>query len=294
MPTATPDTPADRDPSATAASSAPSAPAAPTAEEVLADLVAEQRSLDDIVSSLDDERWSVPTASERWDVADQIAHLTFFDQTAAWAITDEDRFRRSLADLMSALTGEASPEEMDDSTLGEFRAMSPSELLDAWRTNRAELAEAAATLDDGDRVIWYGPSMGARSFLTARLMECWAHGQHVVDAVGAEREPTDRLRHIAQLGFITRGWTYANRGLEAPPTPVRVELSAPSGGTWTYGPDDAEETVTGTALDFCLVVTQCRNVDATDLVVSGDAAREWMSMAQAFAGAATDGPSATV
>ena len=294
-----PTPPSGADPTSTSTSTStssqarPPTPSTPTAESVRADLVAEQESLDGIVSSLDDEQWATPTASERWTVADQIAHLTFFDRTAAWAITDEERFRRSLTDLMSALTGEASPEEMDDSTLGEYRAMTPAQLLDAWRTNRAELAEAAATLDDDDRVIWYGPSMGARSFLTARLMECWAHGQHVVDAVGADREPTDRLRHIAQLGFITRGWTYANRGLEVPAVPVRVELAAPSGGTWTFGPDDAADSVTGTALDFCLVVTQCRHVDATDLEVSGSAAREWMSMAQAFAGAATDGPAAT-
>ena len=46
--------------------------------------------------------------------------------------------------------------------------------------------------------------MGAKSFLTARLMEAWAHGQDICDTVGVEREPTDRLRHIAQLGYIPR------------------------------------------------------------------------------------------
>jgi len=181
---------------------------------------------------------------------------------------------------------------MDQLTLGAFRAMTPSELLDAWRTNRRTLADAAATLADDTRVIWYGPSMGAKSFLTARLMECWAHGQHVVDAVGGEREPTDRLRHIAQLGVITRKWTYLNRELDLPDTEIRVDLTSPSGETWTFGPDDADQSVLGTAEDFCLVVTQCRHVSATSLVVIGDEAFDWMTKAQAFAGAATDGPEA--
>lgn len=264
----------------------------PTASSVLADLVAEQAALDDIVGSLDDEQWALPTPSDRWSVADQIGHLTHFDETASWAILDEARFTESMNELLGALAHDASPDEADDLTLGRFRAMSPAELLAASRQNRRLLADAAATLDDDTRVIWYGPSMGAKSFLTARLMECWAHGQHICDAVGAEREATDRLQHIAQLGFITRKWTYLNRGLDAPHVPVRVSLAAPSGATWSFGPDDASETVTGSAEEFCLVVTQCRNVASTDLSVTGDAAAEWMSMAQAFAGGATDSPPA--
>ena len=137
--------------------------------------------------------------------------------------------------------------------------------------------------------------MGAKSFLTARLMEAWAHGQDIVDAIStnggdATREPTDRLRHISQLGFITRGWTYINRGLDVPSTPVRVELTSPSGDTWSFGPDDAAESVVGPALDFCLVTTQRRHVDDTDLVVTGDSARDWMEKAQLFAGPPSDGP----
>ena len=105
-----------------------------------------------------------------------------------------------------------------------------------------------------------------------------------IDTVRAERSPTERLRHIAQLGFITRGWSYVNRGLDVPTTPVRVELISPSGATWEFGDADAPESIVGPALDFCLVTTQRRNVDDTALVVTGDAARDWMERAQLFAG----------
>lgn len=263
-----------------------------TAATLRDDLLAEQEALDAIVAPLTHEQWNTPTASDRWNVRDQIAHLAFFDQTAAWAITDEDRFRTSLDELSAVFAPDAPADTMDQLTLGPFRSMTPGELLDAWRTNRRTLADAAATLADDTRVIWYGPSMGAKSFLTARLMECWAHGQHVVDAVGAKREPTDRLRHIAQLGVITRKWTYLNRQLDVPDSEIRVDLRSPSGETWTFGPDSADQSVIGTAEDFCLVVTQCRHVSTTGLVVIGEDAFDWMTKAQAFAGAATDGPEA--
>ena len=258
--------------------------------DVRADLLAEQQALDEVVAGLDEAAWAAPTPSPRWTVADQIGHLAFFDGTAAMAIVDPDAFSDHLTEIVGAIA--ATPEEMDEVTLGEYRAMPPAGLLDAWRGNRSRLADAAATLADDTRLPWYGPSMGAKSFLTARLMETWAHGQDIVDAVGAERPATDRLRHIAQLGFITRGWSYVNRGREAPSTPVAVVLTSPAGEPWSFGPDDAEERISGPAEDFCLVVTQRRHVDDTALEITGDAAREWMEIAQAFAGGATDGPAA--
>ena len=257
--------------------------------EVLADLRAEQQALDDIVAGLDADQWQLPTPSPGWTVADQIGHLTYFDRNAALAVTDPDAFQDAMHALLGSGGGDTSA---DDMTLGPYRAMSPDELLAAWRSGREELAAAAATLENDTRIAWYGPSMGSKSFLTARLMEAWAHGQDIVDTVGATREPTDRLRHIAQLGFITRGWTYINRGLAGPSAPVRVELEAPSGGRWTFGPDAAAQSVVGPAADFCLAVTPPRHGDATELVVTGSDADDWMAKAQAFAGGATTGPAA--
>ena len=185
--------------------------------------------------------------------------------------------------------GRADPGGVDDFTLGSFRALDPTERLEAWRRNCRALAEAAAGLGERDRVSWYGPSMGAKSFVTARLTEVWAHGTDVCDAVGARRPATDRLRHIAHLGYVTRAWSYANRGLGPPTSVVRVELTAPSGEVWTWG-DASDDSVRGRAEDFCLVVTQRRHVDDTDLELSGPDAVDWMHKAQAFAGPPTNGP----
>ena len=255
-------------------------------QDVAADLVAEQQALDEVVAGLDAADWAASTPSAGWAVSDQVAHLTYFDRAAATAITEPEAFRASVDELWAAARRNGGA----DLTLGPFRALSSDALLAAWRDGRTLLAKAAVTLTDDDRVEWYGPSMGARSFLTARLMEAWAHGQDVVDAVGGHRPTSDRLRHVAQLGVITRRWSYANRKMAVPDVEIDVALTAPSGGRWTWGPGDAPEVIRGPAEDVCLVVTQRRHLDDTDLEVVGDAARDWLLLAQAFAGPPSDGP----
>lgn len=255
--------------------------------ELIADLEAEQRQLDEIVAGLSADQWDSPTPSPGWTVTDQIGHLCYFDGAAVVAITDPDAFVGMVSDLLEA--GGAGASGADDLTLDPFRALDQPGRLEAWRRNRRALASAAAGLGERDRMSWYGPSMGAKSFLTARLMEVWAHGVDVCDAVGTHRPATDRLRHIAHLGYVTRGWSYANRGLDPPAGGVRVELTAPSGALWTWG-DASDDTVRGSAEDFCLVVTQRRHIDDTTLEISGDAAWDWMHKAQAFAGPPTEGP----
>ena len=89
--------------------------------ETIEDLIAEQKSLDNVVAELDNRLWNTPTASERWDVADQIGHLTYFDNAAALAITDPDRFRASFDDLVaSAVNGN---ESSDNFTLGVYLSL---------------------------------------------------------------------------------------------------------------------------------------------------------------------------
>jgi uncharacterized protein (TIGR03084 family) len=251
------------------------------------DLDDEQRSLDDIVSEICAEQWLLATPSPGWNVADQIGHLTYFDAAAASAIVQPDRFHAGVSELYEG----ARTQGMDQHTLGQFRELSAPEQLSSWRKNRRALLDAAATLHDGDRIPWYGPSMGAPSFLTARLMETWAHGTDVFDALGTNRPATERLRHIARLGFMTRNWSYTVRG-EAPPSgDVDLELTGPEGDTWRFGAEGAGDTVRGSAQEFCLVVTQRRHVDDTSLVTSG-LGRDWLLRAQAFAGAPSSGPQA--
>ncbi len=251
------------------------------------DLLDQQENLDAMVAGIPKNDWERATPSPGWSVRDQIGHLTYFDATAAEAITDPDAFAVNAGRLVEAVMAGSE----DELVLADYRAMESDELLDRWRANRRALAEAARQLDPGTRVPWYGPSMGAKSFLTARLMEAWAHGTDVADALDRRLVATDRLRHIAQLGYLTRGWSYAVRGEVAPAVEVRLDLTSPAGQRWQWGPDDAGEVVEGPAEDFCLVVTQRRHLDDTALIV-GPEGRHWLVRAQAFAGAPTTGPAA--
>ncbi len=268
----------------------------PTVASLAADLVAEQAALDVVVGGLTEAQWHLATPSPGWTVADQIGHLQYFDGTATNAIMHPEVFAAQRDELVAASLNH--PDTADALTLGPWRAMTVAARREQWRAQRNRLALATTTLTDDQRIDWYGPSMGAKSFLTARLMETWAHGQDVVDALAAaglkaSRPATDRLRHIAQLGVITRRWSYLNRGLEMPAEEVGVELLGPSGDLWRWGGNDNSATVRGLAEHFCLVVTQRRHRDDTDLAVTGAAAADWLDHAQAFAGGPTTGPPAT-
>ncbi|HSV37305.1 MAG TPA: maleylpyruvate isomerase family mycothiol-dependent enzyme, partial [Nocardioidaceae bacterium] len=166
-----------------------------------------------------------------------------------------------------------------------YRSMNASDLGAWFRSARADLLLTFGGLEGKERVPWFGPEISVTSSATARLMETWAHAQDLFDAFALERPATDRIKHIAHLGVRTMGFSFVLNERPVPDLPVRVELEAPSGVLWTWGADNARDSVTGTALDFCLVVTQRRNLADTSLTVDGAVAGEWMSIAQAFAGA---------
>jgi uncharacterized protein (TIGR03084 family) len=240
------------------------------------DLAAEHDALDALVAPLTSSLWDRPTPSIGWTIRDQVSHLWYFDRTATLALTDADAFEASKRVVLGDPSGDPS------SSIG--RAMSAPDLLQAWRADRANLLAALRVVDPSARVPWYGPSMAARSFATARLMETWAHGQDVADTLGVTRVATDRLRHVAHIGVRARAFSYAANAMPMPTVDIRVELDGPHGDRWTWGDEASAHRVTGPALDFCLVVTQRRHVTDTALVAEGEAAREWLSIAQAFAG----------
>ncbi|MEV0821257.1 TIGR03084 family metal-binding protein [Nonomuraea rubra] len=241
--------------------------------ELLTDLRAETASFETLLHDLRDGDWDRPTPAAGWAVRDQVSHLAWFDDAAVLAATDPGGYRASLAAFTSV-----------DDVAARARGTAPAELHAWFRASRARSLEVFATLGARDRLPWFGPDMSAASFVTARLMETWAHGQDVADALGVTREPTVRLRHVAMMGFRARPYSFAVRGLPVPAEPVRVELAMPGGGTWTAGPPDAPSFVRGTALDFCLVVTQRIHLSDTGLEQEGEPARAWMEIAQCFAG----------
>jgi len=246
--------------------------------ELADDLAAETTALRDMVADLDDGGWRTPTPAVGWTIGDQFSHLAFFDDAAIQSATDPEGFA---AEMERAVTvGELTPDLIAE----RYRLLTGTELLGWFDASRRRLIKVFAELDPAMRLPWFGPPMSAASSLTARIMETWAHGQDVADALGQVREATGRLRHIAHIGVRALPYSFAANGLDVPPEPVRVELTAPGGQLWTWGPSQAANRISGPALDFCLLVTQRRHRDDTAVRADGPVAGQWLTIAQAFAG----------
>jgi uncharacterized protein (TIGR03084 family) len=250
---------------------------------VLADLTAEGDALDDMVAFLDDDGWRTPTPAPGWDVATQVAHLAWTDEVAVVAATDKARWDALVLEAI------ADPAVFVDAQAIAGAQATPMDILARWRAARPALRAALRNYPAGERMPWFGPPMSSTSMATARFMETWAHSLDVAEALGQPHQPTDRIRHVAHLGVRTRDFAFRQHDLEPPTQEFRVELVAPSGELWAWGPENARQRVTGSAYDFCLRVTQRRHRDDLDLVADGPDADRWLHVAQAFAGPPGEG-----
>ncbi|WP_439029831.1 TIGR03084 family metal-binding protein [Gordonia terrae] len=246
---------------------------------VVADLEAESAQLDALVAELDDAGWATLTPAPGWSIAHQIAHLAWTDEVATIAATDPDEFARLLTEAASN-----NPETYVDDAAESGAAAPADEILARWRSARGRLADALREVPSGTRIPWFGPPMSAASMATARLMETWAHGLDIADALGVTVLPTDRIRSVAHIGVRTRDFAYMVNGRTPPAEPFHYALTAPSGEMWTWGPADAANSVRGPALDFCHLVTQRRALADLQLELTGPDAVEWSGIAQCFAG----------
>ncbi|TDP97765.1 TIGR03084 family metal-binding protein [Labedaea rhizosphaerae] len=262
-------------------------------DAIVDDLQAERAELDAAVSGVDADQWHRPTAARGLRVVDQIAHLNWTDELVIRAIRAPDRFAEEVDGVLAA------PHATESINAGSAfvnagtvqRSTWPrSRLLATWRRSADELSAILRALPRGTRIPWFAPRpLSAAAMAAARVMETWAHGQDVFDALERPRRPTRRLVHIVRLGVRSRDFAYQLRGMEPPCAEFRIELRAPDGELWTWGPADAPDRVTGLALDFALVVTQRLHRDDADLTTEGCAPEQWLGIAQAYAGPAGAG-----
>lgn len=234
-----------------------------------------------LLVTADDAAWERPTQFKGWTFYDVLGHLHMFDQAAKVALESPEAFGAFTAGNRAA---RAKGQSLTAYTREWLGGASHRELLERWHAFYLELAECYAGLDPGQRVTWAGLAMSVRSCISARQMETWAHGQAIFDALGVVRSEHDRIRNIALMGVNTFGWSFTNRRLEVPKSPPHVQLTSPSGAVWEWNEPSESNRVEGSAVEFCRVVTQTRNVADTQLRVLGNVARSWMSIAQAFAG----------
>ena len=250
------------------------------------DFRTESNALYAIVAPLGDDDLNQPTAFKNWTIDDVIGHLHIWNVAADLSLRDEEAFRTFFAKVAASFQ-KGSLKEFEREYLD---GLSGTELVATWQRGYQQVADHFAKADAKARLPWAGPSMSARSSITARLMETWAHGQEVYDLLGIERQNGDHIQNIVMLGINTFGWTFKNRREEVPAQMPYLVLTAPSGDIWTYGEESGEQRIEGLAEEFCQVVTQTRNIADTNLKTTGDIAADWMAKAQCFAGAPVDPP----
>ena len=227
------------------------------------------------------------TQFKAWTIEDVIAHLQLFNHAAELSLRDPGGLRDFFAELRrSRETGRT----LLEVTREQLEPLRGRGLLEQWHRDCQQIALSFERADPRTRVPWGGPEMSARSSISARLMETWAHGQAVYDRLGVERVDSDRIRNIAVLGVNTFAWTFRNRGLDVPGPAPRVCLGAPSGARWEWNAEVESDLVEGSATQFCQVVAQTRAWEDTSLRIEGEVARRWLAIAQCFAGPPEDPP----
>lgn len=244
-------------------------------KEILEDLRAEQQSLVELLLELNDSQWDLPSPAQGWSVRDCVSHIAHIDEVA-----------------VQILQGDMSPLEEAKRVLMGFnqmgvergRSMSVQQILDWWQRARQAMLGRLSELDPKSRIPWFAMPMSAKAFATARLMETWAHGLDIHDAVGRTPKDTDRLRHVALLACLARPWAYQVNGLQPPETPLRVELFLPSGRFWSHGPEDAPDVIRGSASEFCRVAVRRLHHKDTSLEAQGVEAKRFLQIAQTYAG----------
>jgi uncharacterized protein (TIGR03084 family) len=247
--------------------------------QLLADVRQESDSLLECLGRLHGADWDLPTPAQGWSIRDQVSHLAFFDDMAHLALTNRGEFRAEADRLI------AGGVDFPDRIAAQYRPLATESLVGWFADSRAELLTGFAGQDPKRRVPWFGPDMSVASSATARLMETWAHGQDIYDAVGVAHPDSPGLRSIAHLGVATFAFAHTLNGREVPTEPVRIELHTATGEVWTWGPEGADNHLRGPAEDFVLAVTQRRHWTDTALCADGDVATAWLDIAQAFAGA---------
>lgn len=246
-------------------------------------LTAECDELDALLAGLDDQQWALPTPAPGWTIAHQVAHLAATFRMAGLAASDPDGFH----DLMRRLDNDFTVNVAN--ALSQYLSDPPEVLFDRWRAERSTAVKALASVPGDQLVPWLVNPLPPSILAMAGLMEAFAHGQDIADALGIHRTRTDRLKFLVAFAVRTWDFGYLARGEAKPDVEFGFDITAPSGAQWQFGPPEATQRISGPAEDFCLLVTRRRHRDDLAVTAVGPDADHWLDIAQAYRGPAGEG-----
>ncbi|MDI9335423.1 MAG: TIGR03084 family metal-binding protein [Gammaproteobacteria bacterium] len=238
-----------------------------------------------LLDSLNQADWNSSTLFKHWTPTDIVIHLHFWNQAALMACSQEAQFMQLLQQIQESFAQGTFANFEKSRVENRYR-----DLAEVWYRESLALCEVWQTLDLKRRIKWVGPDMSLQSSITARQMETWAHGQALFDGLGLIRPESDRLLNIVYLGVNTFRWSFLVHHQTPPEAMPRLYLVSPEGHSWHWEASTSStsststETVRGSAVEFCQVVTQTRNIADTHLQVEGEVAATWLAQAQCFAG----------
>lgn len=247
-------------------------------QTVISDLAAEGEQVDQLISGLSASQWKLPTPAPGWTIAHQVAHLASIFSLAATAASKPAAFGALIEQLSDDFDANVA------AALAGYLVNPPDVLLARWRAERAAAEQALAAFPPNGTVPWLVRPLPPAVLAAAGMMELFGHGQDIADALGVRPQRTDRIKRLADFAVRTWDFGYLARGLTPPAVQFRYELRAPSGAVWAFGPADADQRISGDAVDFCLLVTRRRHRDDLALTATGPDADHWLDIAQAYRG----------
>lgn len=253
-------------------------------EAIVSSLEQEAASFEGLVVDATETQWQAPTPAPGWTVKDQVAHVAFVFNIAAKAAREPAAFKEMVDNI-----GPGGFTEAVEQGVQLFGAGTGAEVLQRWRDEVDSVSSAMRSVDPTTTVPWLVNPLPPTVLTMAGMLELFAHGQDIADTVGVDMPRTDRLAFLVHFIHRTRDFGYLAHEMEPPTEEFRFEVTLPSGAPMSVGPDDATNTVTGPALDLCLLATRRRHPDDLALTAQGAHATQWLPIAQAYRGPAGPG-----
>ena len=251
------------------------------------DFQQESESLADALRNLNDVDFKKKTQFKGWTIEDILGHLHMFNVAADLTLEDGAKFKLFFSRIEKEM---ANGKTLLQSQYPWLNGMSGRILYNSWIEGSRKVAAKYVIADPKTRVKWAGPEMSARSSITARQMETWAHGHEIFDSLGIKREEFDRIKNIVFLGVNTFNWSHVVNKQVVPDAMPYLRLTSPTGQLWEFGDRNDKELISGDAVGFAQVVTQTRSFYDVNLTAIGPVANHWMNIAQCFAGNAEKPP----